>query len=59
MNCFAKNHDGIARVRPVQEHSRGRRRGGEEKMNDKAFARAVNRDDITRGAEELGMPLDK
>jgi len=29
-----------------------------KKMKDKAFARAVNRDDITRGAEELGVPLD-
>jgi predicted hydrolase (HD superfamily) len=27
-------------------------------MKDKAFARAVNRNDIVRGAEELGMPLD-
>ena len=27
-------------------------------MKDKAFARAVNRDDIIRGAEELGVPLD-
>jgi predicted hydrolase (HD superfamily) len=27
-------------------------------MKDKAFARAVNREDIMRGAEELGMPLD-
>ena len=27
-------------------------------MKDKAFARAVNRDDIVRGADELGMPLD-
>lgn len=27
-------------------------------MKDKAFARAVNRDDIVRGAAELGMPLD-
>ena len=27
-------------------------------MKDKAFARAVNRDDIIRGAEQLGMPLD-
>jgi putative nucleotidyltransferase with HDIG domain len=30
-----------------------------KKMKDKAFARAVNRDDIVRGAEELGMPLDE
>jgi len=27
-------------------------------MKNKAFARAVNREDIVRGAEELGMPLD-
>jgi len=30
-----------------------------KKMKDKAFARAVNRDDIIHGAEELGMPLDE
>src|SRR6476660_5893689 len=30
-----------------------------KKMKDKAFARAVNREDIIRGAEELGMPLDE
>lgn len=29
-----------------------------KKMKDKAFARAVNRDDIVRGAAELDMPLD-
>lgn len=29
------------------------------KMKDKAFARAVNRDDIVRGAEELGVSLDE
>ena len=29
-----------------------------KKMKDKAFARAVNRDDIVHGAEQLGMPLD-
>jgi predicted hydrolase (HD superfamily) len=28
-------------------------------MKDKAFARAVNRDDIIHGADELGMPLDE
>jgi predicted hydrolase (HD superfamily) len=27
-------------------------------MKDKAFARAVNRDDIVKGAAELGIPLD-
>ena len=30
-----------------------------KKMKDKAFARAVNRDDIVRGAAELGIPLDE
>src|SRR5499427_7112438 len=29
-----------------------------KKMKDKAFARAVSRDDIIRGAEDLGIPLD-
>jgi predicted hydrolase (HD superfamily) len=29
-----------------------------KKMKDKAFARAVHREDIVRGAEELQMPLD-
>jgi putative nucleotidyltransferase with HDIG domain len=28
------------------------------KLKDKAFARGVNRDDVVRGAEELGIPLD-
>ena len=30
-----------------------------KKLKDKAFARAVNRDDIYRGAEELGVDLDE
>jgi predicted hydrolase (HD superfamily) len=30
-----------------------------KRMKDKAFARAVNRDDLRRGAEELGVPLDE
>jgi len=29
------------------------------KMKDKAFARAVNREDIVKGAAELGVPLDE
>lgn len=28
------------------------------KLKDKAFARGVNRDDVRKGAEELGIPLD-
>lgn len=30
-----------------------------KRMKDKAFARAVNREDLKRGAEELGLPLDQ
>jgi predicted hydrolase (HD superfamily) len=30
-----------------------------KRMKDKAFARAVSREDITKGAEELGLPLDE
>ena len=30
-----------------------------KKLKDKAFARAVNRDDIIHGAEELGVDLDE
>ncbi len=30
-----------------------------KKLKDKAFARAVNRDDIVHGAEELGVDLDE
>jgi putative nucleotidyltransferase with HDIG domain len=30
-----------------------------KKMKDKAFARSVNRQDITDGAQELGVPLDE
>jgi putative nucleotidyltransferase with HDIG domain len=30
-----------------------------KRMKEKAFARAVNRDDLRRGAEEIGLPLDQ
>ena len=30
-----------------------------KKLKDKAFARAVSREDIHKGAEELGVPLDE
>ncbi len=30
-----------------------------KRMKDKAFARAVKREDLVRGAEELGVPLDE
>jgi putative nucleotidyltransferase with HDIG domain len=30
-----------------------------KRMKDKAFAKAVSRDDLRRGAEELGLPLEE
>jgi len=30
-----------------------------KRMKDKAFARGVKRDDLRKGAEELGLPLDE
>jgi putative nucleotidyltransferase with HDIG domain len=30
-----------------------------KRMKDKAFARAVSRDDLRKGAEELGLPLEQ
>jgi predicted hydrolase (HD superfamily) len=32
--------------------------GVKKKMKDKAFARGVNRDDIVKGASELGIPIE-
>jgi predicted hydrolase (HD superfamily) len=48
----------VARVRPSKSIHEVDVGSVKKKMKDKAFARAVNRDDIVRGAEELGMPLD-
>jgi putative nucleotidyltransferase with HDIG domain len=48
----------VALVRPTKSINDVDVHAVKKKMKDKAFARAVNRDDIIRGAEELGMPLD-
>jgi putative nucleotidyltransferase with HDIG domain len=48
----------VALVRPTKSIHDVDVRAVKKKMKDKAFARAVSRDDIARGAEELGMPLD-
>src|SRR5438128_6733854 len=48
----------VARVRPSKSIHEVDVASVKKKMKDKAFARAVNRDDITRGAAELGMPLE-
>ncbi len=48
----------VALVRPTKSIHDVDVRAVKKKMKDKAFARAVNREDIVRGAEGLGMPLD-
>ena len=48
----------VALVRPTKNIHDVDVRAVKKKMKDKAFARAVNREDIIRGAEQLGMPLD-
>ncbi len=49
----------VAFVRPSKSVHEVAVASVKKKMKDKAFARAVNRDDIVHGAEELGMPLDE
>lgn len=48
----------VARVRPNKSIHEVDVAAVKKKMKDKAFARAVNREDIMRGADGLGMPLD-
>jgi putative nucleotidyltransferase with HDIG domain len=48
----------VARVRPSKSIHEVEVAAVKKKMKDKAFARAVNREDIACGAEELSMPLD-
>ena len=48
----------VARVRPSKSIHEVDVAAVKKKMKDKAFARAVNREDIVRGAAELGMELD-
>jgi putative nucleotidyltransferase with HDIG domain len=48
----------VARVRPSKSVHEVDIASVKKKMKDKAFARAVSRDDIVNGAAELGMPLE-
>jgi putative nucleotidyltransferase with HDIG domain len=48
----------VARVRPNKSIHEVDVAAVKKKMKDKAFARAVSRDDIVHGAAELGIPLD-
>jgi putative nucleotidyltransferase with HDIG domain len=48
-----------ALVRPSKSLSDLEVKSVKKKLKDKAFARGVSREDITRGAGELGVPLDE
>jgi len=49
----------VALVRPSKAVSEVTPQAVRKKMKDKAFARAVSRDDMTRGAAELGVDFDE
>ena len=48
----------VALVRPGKSIDEVDVAAVKKKMKDKGFARAVNREDITKGAEQLGVDLD-
>ena len=49
----------VALVRPNKRLDEVEPANVRKKMKDKAFARSVNRDDISKGAAELGVDLDE
>jgi putative nucleotidyltransferase with HDIG domain len=49
----------VALVRPTKNINDVDLAAVKKKMKDKAFARAVNREEIVHGAEKLGLPLDE
>jgi putative nucleotidyltransferase with HDIG domain len=49
----------ISYVKPHRSVFEVDARSVKKKMKDKAFARSVNRQEITDGAQELGVPLDE
>ena len=48
-----------ALVRPDTAIAEVKVKSVKKKLKDKAFARGVNREDVTRGADELGVDLDQ
>jgi len=49
----------VTYVRPSKSVDDVKVKSVKKKLKDKGFARAVNRDEIFTGAEELGIPLDE
>lgn len=48
----------VALVRPSKSIHEVDAKAVRKKMKDKSFARAVNREDVVKGAEQLGVDLD-
>ncbi|SFU91682.1 HDIG domain-containing metalloprotein [Alicyclobacillus macrosporangiidus] len=49
----------VAMVRPTRNIADVEVKSVKKKLKDKAFAKGVNREDVYRGAEELGVDLDE
>jgi putative nucleotidyltransferase with HDIG domain len=49
----------VTLVKPSKSLDEVEAKGVRKKMKDKAFARSVNRDDITKGAAEMGVDLEE
>ncbi|HVO74440.1 MAG TPA: HDIG domain-containing protein [Ignavibacteriaceae bacterium] len=49
----------VAYVRPSKSIAEVEVKSVRKKLKDKAFARSVSREDIYKGAEEIGIPLDE
>jgi predicted hydrolase (HD superfamily) len=49
----------VALVRPSKKIADVDASSVKKKWKDKAFARGVNREDIAKGADALGVPLDE
>ncbi|NLN28003.1 MAG: HD domain-containing protein [Firmicutes bacterium] len=49
----------VALVRPSKKLAEVTLKSVKKKWKDKAFARGCDRDEMARGAEELGVPLDE
>jgi putative nucleotidyltransferase with HDIG domain len=49
----------VALVKPSRSLAEVDGTSVKKKMKDKAFARGVNREDVVRGAQDLGVPLDE
>ncbi len=59
MTAWTSLETAVALVRPSKSIGEVDVASVRKKMKDKGFARAVNREDIVKGAEQLGVELDE